>query len=312
LAQLPPNRTKIYPGLPLGEAIARAKQERRPTLSAVTQQNYLAALKELLALAVKKDLIRVNYAEDLRPLRVDDLAPDEKRKPFEIGQLKIFFNSEFYRTCADGGEVPYRHADMDWRYWFPLLSLYTGMRPKEIFQLHVDDLKPTEKGTYYFDVAETTDEDDAIAPERKKTIKTMTSRRKIPVHPELVNIGFIAFVADQRHGSDDPLLFRNLKRDGYNDPASYPLKRFREVYLKMMELKPKQSAYSFRHTWRDAARRINASPDFLKALGGWSDGKTTSDSYGSKHQPDLYAKDMARIAYEGLDLSHLHLKATSP
>ena len=94
----------------------------------------------------------------------------------------------------------------------------------------------------------------------------------------------------------------------YDDPAAYPLKRFREVYLKAIDLKPRQAAYSFRHTWRDAARRINASPDFLKAVGGWSDGKTTADIYGSKDQPDLYAKDMARIAFEGLDLSHLYLK----
>ena len=37
LAQVPPNRTKIYPGLPLDEAISRAKQEGRAALSAVTQ-----------------------------------------------------------------------------------------------------------------------------------------------------------------------------------------------------------------------------------------------------------------------------------
>ena len=308
LAQVPPNRTKIYPGQPLDEAIAQAKQEGRATLSAITQQQYLATLKELLALAVKKDLIRVNYAEDLRPLRADNLAPEEKRAPFEIDQLKEFFGSEFYRACAGAGEVPYRNADKDWRYWFPIVSLFTGMRPKEVFQMHVDDLKRTEAGTWHLEIVATSDEDDAAAPGHKKTIKTLTSKRKIPLHPELVRLGFVAFVRDQKQSSDDPLLFRNLTRNMYDDPAAYPLKRFREVYLKAIDLKPRQAAYSFRHTWRDAARRINASPDFLKAVGGWSDGKTTADIYGSKDQPDLYAKDMARIAFEGLDLSHLYLK----
>jgi hypothetical protein len=55
LAQVPPNRTKFYPGQPLDEAIAGAKQDGRPGLSAVTQQEYLSTLKELLARAVKKD-----------------------------------------------------------------------------------------------------------------------------------------------------------------------------------------------------------------------------------------------------------------
>jgi hypothetical protein len=145
LAQLPPNLTKHYPGQPLNDVIARAKQEGRPALSATTQQQYLATLKEFLALAVKKDMLRVNYAEDLRPLRVDDVAPDQKTLPFEIDQLKALFYSDYYRRCA-AGEVPHRQADKEARYWFPLLSLFTGMRPKEIFQMHVDDLKLTERG----------------------------------------------------------------------------------------------------------------------------------------------------------------------
>jgi hypothetical protein len=70
------------------------------------------------------------------------------------------------------------------------------MRPKEIFQMHVDDLKSTERGNWYLDIAATTDEDDEASPESKKTIKTLTSRRKVPVHPELVRLGFLAFVED--------------------------------------------------------------------------------------------------------------------
>jgi integrase len=277
-----------------------------------TQQQYLGTLKDLLALAVKKDLLRVNYADGLRPRRADALAPDEKRASFEIDQLKVFFASEFYRNCAVAGGVPYRQADKAWRYWFPLISLFTGMRPKEIFQMHVADLKKTDGGTWYLDVAATSDEDDAVAPERKKTVKTATSRRKIPLHPELAKLGFVEFVYDQRKASDDPVLFRGITRNKYHDPAAYPLKRFRETYLKVMKLKPRQSAYSFRHTWRDATRRIGASNDFLKALGAWSDGRTTADIYGSKDHPDLYAPEMAKIAYEGLDLSHLYPKPTTP
>lgn len=309
---MPPNRTKIYPGQPLDEAIARAKQEAREALSAITQQQYLATLKELLALAVKKELIRVNYADDLRPLQVDDLPPEERRKPFEIGRLITFFNSPYYRACAEASEVPYRHSGKDWRYWFPLLSLFGGMRPKEIFQMHIDDVQRTPKGTRFFDIAATTDGDDEHQPQLKKTTKTATSRRQIPVHPELQKIGFLDFVEDQRKASNDPLLFRGITRDRYDDPAHYPLRDFRETFLpEAIELKPRQAAYSFRHTWRDAARRINASPEFLKAVGGWSGGKTTADIYGSKDQPDLHAKDMARIAFEGLDLSHLYPKPLS-
>lgn len=143
-------------------------------------------------------------------------------------------------------------------------------------------------------------------------MKTSTSRRQIPLHPELQRLGFVCFVDEQRKASPDPVLFRGIRRDKYDDPAAYPLRRFREVYLKVMDLKPRQTAYSFRHTFRDAARLINASSDFLKAVAGWSDARTIADIYGSKHQPDHYAKDMARIAYDGLELTHLHVREPTP
>ena len=293
LAEVPSNRTKIYKGVSLQDAIARAKSDGRPGLAAITQGQYLGALKDLLDLAVNKELIRTNYARDLRPLKVDDRAADEKRMPFEVAQLIAFFKSDYYRSCVNEAGAPYRRADKSWRFWFPLLSLFSGMRPKEIFQMHVQDLRRTEKGTWYFDIVATSDEDDEQAPHLKKTTKTKASRRQIPVHPELQRLGFLEFVEDQRKASDDPLLFRGITRGPYRDPAHYPLRDFRDSFLpQAIDLKPRQTAYSFRHTWRDAARRINASPDFLKAIGAWSDGKSTADIYGSKHHPDLLLESL--------------------
>ncbi len=57
-------------------------------------------------------------------------------------------------------------------------------------------------------------------------------------------------------------------------------------------LKPRQTFYSFRHNFRDALRQIGAPPDALQALGGWSQGKLTSDSYGDKSDPDYQTKFM--------------------
>jgi integrase len=163
LSHVPPNRTKLYKGLTLTEAIARAKAAGRSGLGSNTQQVYLAALCDLLELAFNKDLIRKNYAEKLRPLAAEDLAPEAKRAPFDAEQIKAFFHSPYYRSCADAGDVPYRHADKAWRYWFPLLSISTGMRPKEIFQLHVDDVRRTKIATWYLEVVAT--DDDKQSPE---------------------------------------------------------------------------------------------------------------------------------------------------
>ena len=306
LARVPPNRTKTYKGLPLEQAIARAKAEGKPGLSFLTQQQYLGTLKEILELAVNKGLLRTNHANGLRPL-ARDMAADAKRLPFEMNQLQAFFHGKFYQRCASSGAFPYRKSEKDWRFWLPLMCLLLGMRPREVCQMHTADLRPTKQGTWYVNIAATADEDEDAKP--AKSVKTLTSRRQIPLHPELVKIGFVRFVQDQKSASNDPRLFRDLSANKYGDPAHYALKRFREKFLPdEIEMKPKQSFYSFRHNWRDAARLIEAPADFLKAVGGWADGKSVSDNYGTKFHPDHYAQYMDKIAFKGLDLSHLHLK----
>jgi integrase len=306
LAQVPSNRTKKYKGMQLKEAIARAAAEGQPLLSPLTQSQYLQTLKELLELAVNKELIAKNYARDLTPLRRDRVALEDKRIPFDLVQICQFFCCAYYRECGRH-HVPYRHADKDWRFWLPLFQLLMGMRPREICQMHLSDLQRTPKGTWFVDITATND--DADEPQYKKTTKTATSRRKIPLHPELLKIGFVEFVAERREESNDPRVFRDITRNKYDDPAHYPLRRFRESFLKeAVSLLPHQTPYSFRHSFRDALRKIEASQDFLKAIGGWEGEKTISDNYGSKSNPDLYAGQMAKIVYYGLDLSHLYVK----
>jgi hypothetical protein len=190
------NRTKLFRGFTLQQAIERTEDDSSAGLSHITQDQYLGTLKELLELAVKKDLLSRNYATGMRPLKRDELTADQKTAPFDPDQLIKFFRSDFYLGCANASDAPYRHADKDWRFWFPLVTLFAGMRPREIFQLHIADIKKTEKGVQYFDIAATND-DDENARELKKTTKTGTSRRQVPIHPELQKIGFLRFVADQ-------------------------------------------------------------------------------------------------------------------
>jgi hypothetical protein len=47
----------------------------------------------------------------------------------------------------------------------------------------------------------------------------------------------------------------------------------------------------------------------LQALGGWKQGKVTSDNYGDSGNPDYQAQFMSQISYPGLDVSGLYPKA---
>jgi len=312
LARIPANRTKLYNGISLEQAIERAAAENKPLLSSTTQQQYLAALRDVLDLAAKKRLIPVNPAEGLQPLKRDTTPDSQKRHPFTLEQIKQFFASEFYAECAQH-PVPFAHDKKGWRFWLPIICLYMGTRPNEIAQMHVQDVKHTSKGTPYLDIASTEDDEDGNLKNAKKTLKTSSSRRQVPLHPELIKIGFLHFVETRKkETSDNPRLFPDLKPNKYGNHAWYALKRFNETYLPdAIKTQSRQAFYSFRHSWRDALRRIHAPPDTLQALGAWSQGKLVSDNYGDAANPDYQVQYMTQIAFPGLSLSGLYPKAKS-
>lgn len=308
LAQLPKNCSKIYPGLSLIEAIARGKAERKPGLSSTTQSDYLATLRDMLQLGCLKGCVDRNYAEGVQPLRRDGVADRDKRKPFDEKQIKALLTSDFYQRCAPNAAEPYRKKDRDWRKWMPLLMAFAGARPNEIAQLRVRDIKRTEAGTWYFDLVNDPNDDDDDAP--RIQLKTESSRRRTPVHTELINIGLLAFIERRRKSpeGENAMLFAGLTPNKYGNLAHYPARRFREKFLpEAITVRSDQSFYSIRHSVRDALRRVEAPGEALWAICGWSDpAKPVSGNYGDPGNPDLQAKWVEAIAYKDLDLSFLY------
>lgn len=301
LSKTPSNRTKRYSKLTLEQAIERAAKQNKPTLSPVTQSFYLDILREILKVAVRKKLLPSNPASDVKPLKKDTLSAEQKRLPWKPEQLKGFFTGKFYQSCAPGALKPYAKPDRAWRYWLPLIMLFSGARPNEIAQLLIADLKRTPKGTWYLDL----DDEDG------KALKTETSRRRVPLHPELIRLGFVAFVEERRKAAAKmgPRLFHELKPDQYNNFAWYAARRLNEFFIPAeITLGDRQSLYSLRHNVRDALRRVKAPAETLLAVCGWSpSGKAVSDDYGDPGDPDLHAEAVAQISYPDLDLSFLHV-----
>ena len=137
----------------------------------------------------------------------------------------------------------------------------------------------------------------------QQSLKTVQSRRRIPVHPALLQVGFARFFETRARHGKNALLFSDLKagKDGYY--SEYAMKRFRETFLpEAIDLQPGQVFYSFRHSFRDALRRMDAPQDVLSALGGWSEGKRVSDNYGDKGSPDYLFKYLSMVSYPGVEL----------
>ena len=300
IATVPANRNKIYPGLTLEKQIQRAVKDGKNTLSIQSQRLYLRCLFDVLEAGRVRNFMPNNPAMGLKPLQKPKETDAEKRMPWDMDQVKGFFQGKFYNQCASDLPSPYSKKDKAWRFWMPLLMLYSGARPNEIAQLHCDDVRQTENGTWYF----------SLSDDEGKTLKTGSSRRRVPLHSELIKIGFLDFVEarQKKNGPKEPRIFSELKPDKYGSLAAYASKRIRDSFIpEEINLKNKQTFYSLRHNVRDALRRAKAPADTLLAVCGWSPaGKAVSDDYGDGGQPEFHAEYVEAICYPGLDLTFLY------
>ncbi|VDC24363.1 site-specific integrase [Pseudogemmobacter humi] len=317
LASLPANRRKYYPKLDITQAIEQGKKDGKRVIDPVTQARYLDCLRDILTVGVRKQYLRGNPALGIKPIKKSKTPASAKRAPLSVEQITDFFNGTFYRSFAAGAPKPYVKRDRAWRFWLPLVMAFSGARPKEIAQLMWADVQQTPNGTWYLNVIETDDEDGEAPSEGigGKTVKTESSRRRIPVHPELVHIGFLGFVNQQKKkaGHKNARLFPGLKPDHYGNVATYANRRFNEVFLPTeITLAKNQVFYSFRHSVRDAMRRVKVPSETLLAVTGWSPaGKAVSDDYGDAGNPDLHIEWVEKIHYPGLDLSFLYGAGTN-
>ena len=178
------------------------------------------------------------------------------------------------------------------------------MRLTECCQLFVSDIQEIDNTPCILindDPDGDEDEQDA------KRVKTDAGKRYVPVHPELVRIGFLNFVKEKK-SPGGRRLFPELKKgaDGYySGPFS---KWFNDTnrFLDKAGAKAKGTSFhSFRHNYRDALREADISPQRVRALGGWARGGGAEEIYGGGLKASTLYKEIEKIEYPGLNLSHL-------
>ena len=224
----------------------------------------------------------------------DTVSAHSKRTSFSTDNLNRIFSAPLYKGCVDdeynynkpGPKFPRRA-----RFWVPLIALFSGMRMEEVCQLHASDIYS---------------KDDVWVIKIHRSIKTKNSLRIVPVHPELIKIGFIEYVEIFRSKKSDHI-FPNLvlgKEQNYSKKFS---KWFANFLDNLSIDDPRLCYHSFRHTYRDALTQAQIPLQFVNALCGWS-GKAMNEIYGTGVPEKLLYEQIQRVEYSGLDLSHLYQK----
>lgn len=126
------------------------------------------------------------------PQKKQALADD--RRPFTKEELVSLFSSPLYSGCKSPRHRldPGHHRLSDGKFWIPLVGHYTGLRLGEIVQLHLDDVILAGAIPYLF-----VREEGGTSPggADAKHVKSKAGIRKVPIHPDLIALGFDKFVA---------------------------------------------------------------------------------------------------------------------
>jgi len=285
LAGLPVNFPKIkpYKGLKTLREIATLAAERGDRgLSAGGVRVHTHALSSFFNWGIKKGLLVHNPATRMAPAR----GPAEvSRRPFNIAELNKIV--EWLRDWSGNQRRPSR-------YWVPLIAIFSGMRLGEIVTLTTDDVGMRD-GVECFILRRTED----------RSLKTAGSERIVPVHPELVKLGFLKRVATVRDEGGSRL-FPDLEGATQGEVSSHFQKNFAYWQKKGLGITERGvSFHSFRHGFRDALREAGVPIDATRALGGWARSGGIEETYGQGTRPSTLAKWMEKVAYEGLDLAPL-------
>lgn len=302
LMKLPTNANKRFPKLSLEKAAEKAERDGLPPISPGTATSYLQNMSALFRWAVQEGFCAVNPAEALKVADPSRKGKKSGKRPFAPEQLREIFSAPLYTGCVDdeaGYATPGDAKPRRGRFWVPLLSLFHGLRLNEAAQLHVSDVKDLD-GIPCILIRESGEDGE----DTEKRVKTEAGERFVPVHPEVVALGFLDFVATARKRKATRL-FPDLPigANGYaSDPFSKWFGRFLE---KAGAARTGTSFHSFRHSYRDALREGGVSLQAARALGGWADTGGADALYGEGLRPSTLVREIEKVRFPGLDLTHL-------
>ncbi|WP_250534263.1 site-specific integrase [Caballeronia sp. AZ10_KS36] len=262
------------------KAVAVAyKDELLTKVSAATVEKKLGFIRAVFNLA--EDNSRI----DSNPLKgVKVSMPKNRQKSrvqFEAEDLRLMFSQPlFVSKVLPGG----RQAGGIAAYWIPLVGLFTGARLEEIGQLHVADIKQRD-GIWFID----------INNEADKSVKNAPSVREVPIHAELLRLGFLEYVQSLPPGGMVfPLLYRASDGKLTNNFSKWFGKWKRAVGI----TDERKTFHSFRHGFATACRAAEVPTGTQYGITGHTDG-SVGGTYGVVPL-NAKAAAMRRISFDGL------------
>lgn len=113
----------------------------------------------------------------------------EKRPAYSTSDVEKLFNYTIWTGCRSAARrhIPGNQIVWDGLYWCPLISAYSGARLEEIAALSLAEVVLDHPVPHF-----------VFRENESRGLKTVASERKVPIHPVLIELGFIRYVSSQK------------------------------------------------------------------------------------------------------------------
>ena len=278
---IPKKWKERYKGRKLSDLLAKKNND---AISLTSVKKYLRIFKEFLIFCKDNRYIPDSFQGDIKITKRKEVISIEA---FTKEELKRIFDPITYPRVMD--------TKYSYRYWIPLIALYSGMRLNEICQLYIDDIK-VNKGVWYFDISD----------ERKdQHIKNPQSKRIVPIHPKLLELGIIEYAnkvkeikVDNKHPER---LFYQLNYSVKNHYIQAPSQWFGR-YLKKLGIDSRSKVFhSMRHTVKPYLRDVGIPQEYQNVICGWIGKDIGEVVYGGNVPIKKLYREISKLKYPFLN-----------
>ena len=280
---LPKNHTKMFPNLSLGQLLDTCKKVESGDAGGISN-NALSKINEKISLNTLRDkycstvkdfwswLNDQSYIDSnvFSILNFDAPRICNSWETLSKQDLETIFNHEIFSK----NQYAYNYQR-----WIPAVALFTACRLQEICQLRVKDVDLSEKNTSL-----------KIEDENDTSLKTASSRRIIPIHPELMISGFAAFVEEMKR-KGERYLFPELKETDGTTNSKRVSKWFNERFRTGCGIGKGKSFHSFRRTFINEMSRNGASDSEIRTIVGHKPDK--NDTLNNHYKDALSTEEKA-------------------
>lgn len=200
--------------------------EKDDKLSEVTIQKYMIRVIQFFNYCFDSGYISRSITAKMN-VKIDVDPSERAVLPYEASEARKIF--DIVTSIKQSGKSPSTRIEASELYYVTMIAAYSGMRIKEITQLHKKDIV-LKDGIYCF----------SINTNDGKTTKTKNSIRFVPIHSKLIELGLLDYVNSKKNGN----IFKVSNKDFSEIFRS-------QIQRKFIDKDSKKTFYSFRHYFID-------------------------------------------------------------